>query len=138
MKVKEFVDIAKSIVNKKTLYVMGCFGAPLNDKNKKRYTNNHSFNRKEIRKKMINDASSGTFGFDCVNLIKGILWGWNGDVKKTYGGAIYATNGVPDTNADGFISKCCYDVTTDFSNIDIGEAVWLPGHIGIYIGDNKI
>jgi hypothetical protein len=129
--VEKCIDIAK---NYKTLYVMGCFGAPMNEANKVRYCNNHSYNKKASRKKMIQAATADTFGFDCVNLIKGILWGWSGDKTKTYGGAKYASNGVPDTNADGMI-KLCKDVSTDFSKIEIGEAVWLKGHIGIYIGD---
>ena len=132
---KEFVakviDVAK---NYKTLYVMGCFGAPMTESNKTRYCNNHSYNKQAARQKMINAASSDTFGFDCVNLIKAILWGWKGDKTKTYGGAQYAINGVPDINADGMIAKCL-NVSTDFSNLEIGEAVWCPGHIGVYIGD---
>ena len=91
------IDIAK---NDKTLYVMGCFGAPLTTANKKRYTTNHSYNKAAARLKMINAASEDTFGFDCVCLIKGILWGWCGDKSKTYGGAKYASNGVPDIGAD--------------------------------------
>ena len=74
------------------------------------------------------------FGFDCSGLIKGILWGWDGLPTATYGGAKYTSNGVPDISADQMITKCS-GVTTDFSNIEIGEAVWMPGHIGIYIGD---
>ena len=120
--------------NYKTLYVMGCFGAPMNEANKARYCQNHSYNKKADRTKMIKAATADTFGFDCVNLIKGILWGWNGDLKATYGGAKYNTNGVPDTNADGMI-KLCNEVSTDFSEIEVGEAVWLKGHIGVYIGD---
>ena len=125
------LDVAS---NYKTLYVMGCFGSPMTASNKTRYTTNHSYNKKAARTKMINAASADTFGFDCVNLLKGLLWGWNGDAGQTYGGAKYASNGVPDTNADGMI-QLCKDVSTDFSKIQIGEAVWLKGHIGVYIGD---
>lgn len=135
MKSKVFVDKAIDIAkNYKTLYVMGCFGAPMNAANKKRYSDNNKYNRDPKRTAMINAASSDTFGFDCVNLIKGILWGWSGDTSKKYGGAKYVSNGVPDTNADGMINKCT-DVSNDFSKIVPGEAVWKPGHIGIYIGD---
>lgn len=135
MKASEFVTKLKDVAtNYKTLYVMGCFGAPMTAKNKSRYCDNHDYNRKETRTKMIQAASTDTFGFDCVNLIKGILWGWTGDKSKAYGGAKYNTNGVKDTNADGMI-KLCQDVTTDFSNIEVGEAVWCSGHIGVYIGD---
>lgn len=122
--------------NYKTLYVMGCFGAPLTERNKIRYTTNHSYNKKAARTKMINAASEDTFGFDCVCLIKALLWGWCGDKTQTYGGAKYASNGVPDVNADGMIALC-KDVTTDFSKIQIGEAVWLKGHIGIYVGEGN-
>lgn len=118
----------------KTLYVMGCFGAPMTSGNKTRYTKNHSYNKKATRTKKIKVASADTFGFDCVNLIKGLLWGWDGDKGHTYGGARYNTNGVPDISADQMI-KACKDVTTDFSTIEVGEAVWMPGHIGVYIGN---
>ena len=125
------VDVAK---NYKTLYVMGCFGAPMTDSNKTRYCSNHTYNQQASRTKMIQAASADTFGFDCVNLIKGLMWGWNGDKNKTYGGAAYNTNNVPDVNANSMINLCT-DVTTDFSNILVGEAVWMSGHIGVYIGD---
>lgn len=135
MKDQELVQILKRIATAyKTLYIMGCFGAPMNDTNKKRYCNNHEYNRKPERQAMIKAASADTFGFDCVCLIKGVLWGWSGDTSKTYGGATYNSNGVPDTSADGMI-RFCQNVSTDFSNIVPGEAVWLSGHIGIYIGD---
>ena len=129
--VAKLIDIAE---NYKTLYVMGCFGAPLTPSNKERYCNNHSYNKQSARQTMINKASADTFGFDCVNLIKGVLWGWNGDKTKTYGGATYNTNGVPDVSADGMIALC-KNLSTDFNNIEIGEAVWCKGHIGVYIGN---
>lgn len=31
--------------------------------------------------------------------------------------------------------NACSDVSTDFRSIQVGEVVWLPGHIGVYIGD---
>ena len=128
---KRLIDIAK---NYKTLYVLGCFGAPLYAANKKRYSNNYEYNKKAARTAKINAASDDTFGFDCVCLIKGVLWGWEGDKGEVYGGAGYAINGVPDIGADAMIKKCS-DVTTDFTDIEIGEAVWMSGHIGVYVGD---
>ena len=44
----EFVQKCRNIAeNYKTLYVMGCIGANMNEKNKARYTENHSYNKKE-------------------------------------------------------------------------------------------
>lgn len=135
---KELAAAALNVAkNFKTLYVMGCFGAPMTAANKTRYINNgahNGYNAKASRKAMINAAGADTFGFDCVCLIKGLLWGWSGDASKTYGGAGYAVNGVPDIGADTMITKCS-GVSADFSKIEVGEAVWMSGHIGIYIGD---
>lgn len=126
------LDVAQ---NYKTLYVMGCFGAPMTAANKKRYTQNHSYNKQTARTKMINTASADTFGFDCVNLIKGLLWNWCGDKAKTYGGASHAVNGVPDIGADTMITKCKNVSTTGWANMEVGEALWVKGHIGVYIGN---
>lgn len=139
MRAQELINKVRDIaINYKTLYVYACFGAPLNDANKKRYINNCDYNRQSSRRNKILNASYDTFGFDCVNLIKGVLWGWNGDVNAIYGGAVYASNGVPDTNANGMFWDCCYDQSNDFSNIIPGEFVWMEGHIGVYIGDGYV
>ena len=135
---KELAAAAESVAkNYKTLYVMGCFGAPMNAKNKTRYSTNDKYNKKAERTAKIKAASASTFGFDCVCLIKGLLWGWTGDKSKTYGGAVYKANGVPDIGADSMI-KVCKDVSTKFSDIQIGEVVWMKGHIGIYIGNGFV
>lgn len=131
----ELANMCKKIATEyKTLYVMGCFGAPMTPKNKERYCTNHSYNKRQARTKMIKSATSDTFGFDCVCLIKGILWGWNGSKYRIYGGAAYATNGVPDIGANTIIKKC-NGISTDFSSVEIGELLWKSGHVGIYIGD---
>lgn len=132
--VDKCVDVAK---NYKTLYVMGCFGAPMTAANKKRYISNGAasgYNARSDRANMINAASADTFGFDCVCLIKGILWGWCGDLNATYGGAKYAASGVPDTNADGMIA-ICQCVSKEWTDVQPGEALWCSGHIGVYIGN---
>lgn len=127
------LNVAK---NYKTLYVMGCIGAPMTAANKERYTQNHSYNQQTVRQVMIRSATADTFGFDCVCFIKSLFWGWNGNKDKTYGGAVYASNGVPDVNADGII-KLCKDVSSDFSSLAVGELLWLSGHVGIYIGNGQ-
>jgi len=125
------LDVAK---NHKTLYVLGCFGWPMTAEKKQRAKNAYSYNSKTERAKKIDAATANTFGFDCVCLIKALLWGWNGDATKEYGGAKYGSNGVPDINDSGMINVC-NGVSSDFSSIQVGEVVWLPGHIGVYVGD---
>ena len=126
--------------NYKTLYIMGCFGANMNASNKSRYTTNHSYNKQASRTAMINAASNDTFGFDCVCLIKGILWGWSGKIYSSggYGGASYAANGVPDIGTEGIIGKCSGVSTTfNYSTMQVGELLWMNGHVGVYVG-NKL
>ena len=139
MTVEAFIKILKSIEkNYKTVYVYGAIGqlvtnSLLNDR-AKQYPSFYTINRMAILRKFTN---KGYFGFDCVNLIKSVLWGWNGDKTKTYCGAKYASNTVPDVSADGFI-QLCIDVSRNFKNIKIGEAVWRAGHIGVYIGNGLV
>lgn len=134
MTADEFIAKAKDIANNyKTQYVYGCWGCPMNQKNKERFMRAHSSNR---RAPIIN-ATSDTFGFDCVNLIRGILMGWNGDVSKNYGGAVYDTSKVPEMNAEGTL-RYCSNVSSDFSNIIPGELVVMSGHVGIYIGNGEV
>lgn len=86
------------------------------------------------------------WGFDCVNVIKAVLWGWNGDQSKSYGGATYGSNGVSDVSADGCISICknvksYWDKNNNpipWDDIQLGEAVWTNGHIGIYVGEGLV
>lgn len=138
MKASEFVKIAKAIATKyKTLYVMGGYGAPATEANKTRYINGYKYNQNPDREAMIRNASANTFFFDCVCLIKGILWGWNGNTTARNGGAVYKSNGVPDIDADQMINRC-KGVSTNFNLIMPGEVVWKSGHIGIYIGDGLV
>lgn len=132
MKNAVFLAMLKSAVGKKTLYVLGAFGAPATDKNKKRYSASPAYNAG--RASMIYNATPDTFFFDCSGLVKGIAWGWNADKGDTYGGATYKTNGVDDMGTAGLIDSC-KDATTDFSKIEPGELLWMEGHCGVYMGD---
>ena len=126
------IDIAK---NYKTLYVMGAFGAPLNGDNVDRYCTNHTYNMQRERKSIIRSlANKNYFAFDCSGLIKGVIWNWSGDTSKTYGGAKYEDGDLGDLSANAMIAACT-DVSTNFSKIEVGEVVWLDGHIGVYIGN---
>lgn len=81
--------------------------------------------------------NGSSWNFDCVILIKAILWGWNENKNHPHGGAVYASNGVKDVNADGMINLCT-NVSSDFKNIEPGEVVWCKGHVGVYIGNRQV
>ena len=119
---KEYVNALINIYrNYKTYYAWGAFGAPANTKNKKRY-------------EVPDTVSPDTFLFDCSGFAyKALPWGWCGDKTKTYGGATY--NKIP---TDKPFKDICIDISKDFSNIQIGECVYMTGHVGIYIGDGRV
>ena len=75
MKTSELVakvtDIAKHY---KTLYVMGCFGAPMTAANKTRYTQNYSYNKAAARTAMIICACSRrAVRSDCLVVASALL-----------------------------------------------------------------
>ena len=142
MTAKELADKCYEVATEyKTLYVLGCFGAPMTDYGKDRYTSNLSYNAQPDRAQKINAATSDTFGFDCVCLIKGLLWGWNGNTEAIYGGAQYASNGVGDMSINSMLDMC-EDVSSDFTHVEPGEILFcsvdasgIYGHVGVYLGD---
>ena len=131
---KELAAACKQVSQYKTIYVMGCFGAPMNERNQARYIRSYSYNSQPDRAEKILSATEDTFGFDCVCLIKGLLWGWSGDPAQVYAGAVYKSNGVPDIGTEAIIGACSH-VSEDFSQLREGELLWMPGHVGIYIGN---
>lgn len=126
--------------NHATVYAYGCWGNKLTESLINAKAKQYSWWYTPAKKaQLLKMTKLGyvVWAFDCVNMIKGILWGWNGDTSKNNGGAVYASNGVPDVSANGMINLC-KNVTSDFSNIEIGEAVWMNGHIGVYIGNGEV
>ena len=43
-------------------------------------------------------------------------------------------NDVPDIDAN-VLFRLCRNVSSDFSEIQVGELVWSEGHVGLYVGD---
>ena len=137
--VEQFLNNFENMLKCKTLYVMGGFGCALTPKRKEKLLGDkgYPYNKQEARKKKILAASSDTFGFDCGGAIKGNLWGFTGDPNKVYGGAVYKSNGVPDTDAAGFLKRCT-DVSTDFSKIVPGAFLYMNNHCGVYKGNGEV
>ena len=134
----ELATVAEQVANNyNTLYVLGAFGSPMKFALQDSYIQRLEFNQRADRQAKMASASADTFAFDCSGLVKGLLWGWNGDTSDKYGGVKYQSNGVYDLSANEII-KVCKDVSDDFSNIMIGEFVWISGHDGIYIGNGLV
>lgn len=138
MGVVQFMERMEQARAAKTVYMWGCFGHPvaqtiINQK-KAQYPTWYNASRVAYFEGLI---GQGYFAFDCVNVIKGILWGWTGNSGSFTGGAAYGTQGVPDTNANGFF-QLCTSRTSDFRNIIPGAIVWTDGHVGVYRGNREV
>ena len=142
LRASSFISILKRIVAEhKTVYAWGMFGTPITQSSvtgkAKQYPYWYTDSKITSIFAPIYRSSSLVWGFDCVGLIKGVLWGWNGDKSKTYGGAVYASNVVPDISADAMINRCL-NVSTNFERIFAGEYLWMKGHCGVYIGNGQV
>ena len=129
---KEFVSQAKTIVNMNTAYGKGTFGQKwtktLATQKKKQYP---EFYTDSVIASLNKKAEVSTlYVFDCVGLVKGIMWGFP-NVK-------YKTNGLDDVSDQGLWDKYCTNKSKDFSNVIPGEIMHIKGHVGIYIGDGKV
>lgn len=136
MQNKEFADKLKDVaINYNTVYANGMFGQPITqniiNQKAKQLPNWYTSKRKESLQSYI---GKGYFGFDCICLIKGILWGWNGNINDVNGGAKYASNNVADSTVDGTLNLCT-GISENFNKLMVGEYLWTEGHCGIYVGD---
>lgn len=132
--VDKFIKKLNEICYLKTAYVYGSTGEPITIELIDRKTKEiPSWYTAERIKNLKTLSGKGYYGFDCSNLLKALFWGWTS--KQLTNGKYfnYASYTVPDKNADGIIQMCT-DVSTDMANIEIGEALWFKGHVGIYIG----
>lgn len=79
------------------------------------------------------DIVEGRFCADCINLVKGYMW-----LDESTGRQSYASNGCPDTNADGMFNRA--KVKGEISTIpDVpGLIVRFTGHAGVYIGEGEV
>lgn len=147
----KFVEMAKYALSQPSIYARGAFGWELNrEDNLERLKTINTASRNNKLTAAANEAAElgvDIWAWDCINLAKGILWGWCGNNpqlkwveggSKNYGGAKYQSNGVPDTTIDAFYSKFTENPSSDFSNIEPGEILYYNnsfGHVGIYVGD---
>lgn len=150
MTVSAFLKSLRNVLNYKTLYVHGCFGAPMNSKYKERYKNNTPYNRQPERQAMINAAEPDRFGFDCIGLIKAVAGNWCASLTLNYGGTqvnketngiSYGTAHMPDYSANGLFdanNKYMLNVSKDFHKIKPGAVLHMDGHVGVYLGNGQV
>lgn len=137
MDANSFVSTLKRIATEyETVYAWGMFGSRITKSSvnakAKQYPDWYTGRRLFSVFEPLYKRDTAVWGFDCIGLIKAVLWGWNGST-----GAKYASNGVPDVSADTMITKCS-EVSSDFGSVAVGEFLWMKGHCGIYIGDGKV
>lgn len=138
MTVDRFLFYIEKAFQAKTAYMWGTFGIKITNslisQKKKQYYDRYSSARvSELKAK----ADGKHWAWDCVGLIKGILWGWTGDESLPYGGAVYVSNNVPDVSVDG-MKRYCDELSSDFTKIRPGELLFMQNHIGVYIGDGVV
>ena len=142
LKASNFLSILKSIATtQKTVYAWGMFGSTITKDTvqgkAKQYPYWYTQSKLQSVFAPLYGIDPPAWGFDCVGLVKAVLWGWSGDESKSYGGAVYASNGVPDISADAMIDRC-KEVSSSMSNIVVGEFIWMKGHCGVYIGKGQV
>lgn len=140
MKAAVFAKKLKYVAeNTKTLYVMGGWGQPLTESNKKMFIKNYSFNQKSDRYAAIMAATPDTFAFDCVCFDKSMLDGFCGDATQQFGGATYGKP-CPDVTIKDLLNRYCTDISTDMAKIQTGEFIVYKdySHCGVYVGDNLV
>ncbi len=82
--------------------------------------------------------SNGKISFDCSNLGKAIIWSHGSTADNfTIGNFqhIDTSCGLGDWSVETIYNKAS-STSKDFTNIEPGEWVFMPGHLGYYIGDD--
>lgn len=134
MTAKEFIEKVKEVQKTSTVYMWGTYGQVLDnaliDYKANQYPSKNTPTRVARHKTLV---GKGYSAWDCVGLIKGILWGWEKGKSPKYRGSE-----VPDVGSDSMYKNYTTHQSTDFKDILPGEAVWIVGHIGVYIGDGLV
>jgi hypothetical protein len=130
---EELASKCLDIISKyRTKYAKGTFGqcatpAFLSSK-AKQYPEWYTPKNAPSRLDMLLALPDETRLFDCVGLIKAVVWG--------FPNVVYTSNGLRDMS-DQTIWDKSLDKSTDFSNIQVGELLWMKGHVGVYIGNGR-
>lgn len=82
------------------------------------------------------DGRTGKYSFDCWNLVKSVINGWQD--TKVDGYYVKGFKYTGDINGQQILNRCTKK-SKDFSKISVpGTYLYLPGHAGSYIGETII
>lgn len=130
MKVNDFIKKLKDVEKLNTIYCTGMFGQKIDNNiitaKQVQYPKQYTDEKIKVLRSLI---GKNYYGFDCVGLVKGVLWGFP-NIK-------YLSNNVSDFS-DAGVMTLCTELSTDFSKIVEGSIVWMQGHIGIYVGNGQV
>lgn len=125
------VEYAKRWLNFVTRYGWGCFGQAITDNIIRQKSSQYPSHYDADRQADLRDLIGKGFLIDCIGLIKGYLWG------QTPGSGVVGYDGNSDVDADTM-----YRLASEKGAIWTipelpGVAVYMPGHIGVYIGNGQ-
>lgn len=127
----DLAEWAKQAYAKKWGYVYGTYGEVLTESilttKISQFPEQVGENEEFIRQHWLGGRTA-----DCIGLIKGYAW-FNCDTGQIE----YRSNGVRDTGSDPMLDMANEKGTIDTMPDIPGIAVWMDGHIGIYVGDGQ-
>lgn len=128
----DLVKYAQNALDCKWGYLYGTYGQVLDqrllDSRERTYPGEIKPYLDFIHKKWMNGRVT-----DCAGLIKG--YGW---FNPKTGTIIYGTNAMPDLCADEMYRSATQKGSIDSMQEVPGLAVWMNGHIGVYIGKGEV
>lgn len=131
------INFAMNAVSANSGYIYGAYGQDVTlsflKKQQAIFIADSSANLTNTEIEFIFGTYSGKPSFDCIGLIKGYEW-----LNEDTGFIRYASNGFPDVGANGMERAATVKGTIDSLPEIPGLAVWMDGHIGVYIGDGAV
>ncbi len=119
----------------KTCYFFGGMGRPLTldkiDQHRLRYPSHYTDERCSLLRQW---ATEGVYGFDCSGLIKSYWFGGIGAPLYKASPNVIAM----DLNAGQMLAISRRRGPTKRLPEEPGLALWLPGHVGVYMGGGRV